>query len=49
MHASDWFLPAYVSVQILARIAVMPVWRRLVVSAFLRPTCSLTGDRASRV
>jgi hypothetical protein len=48
MQASEWFLPAYLTVQILASIAVIPVWRRLVASATLRPTYSMTGDRASR-
>jgi hypothetical protein len=43
-----WFLLAYIGMQVLASIAVIPVWRRLVVSASLRPPWSMTGDRAFR-
>jgi hypothetical protein len=48
VSASDWLLPGYFGVQILASVAVIPAWRRHVVSRPLHPA-SLLSERVSRV
>jgi hypothetical protein len=30
VYLSDWFWPGYLAAQILASVAVIPVWRRLI-------------------
>lgn len=46
VRLSDWFLPAYFALQILASVVVIPVWRRLVLSTPLVRTYSLLPGRA---
>lgn len=46
VRLSDWFLPAYFALQILASVVVIPVWRRLVLSTPLVRTDSLLPSRA---
>lgn len=46
VRLSDWFLPAYFALQILASVVVIPVWRRLVLSTPLVRTYSLPPTRA---
>ena len=46
VRLSDWFLPAYFALQILASVVVIPVWRRLVLNTPLVRTYSLLPSRA---
>ncbi len=45
VRTSDWFLPGYFGVQILASVAVIPVWRRLL--SPMEPSLRLSGGPAA--
>jgi hypothetical protein len=46
VRISDWFLPAYFALQILASIAVIPVWRRLMLDTVSAHRHTLFPGRA---
>jgi hypothetical protein len=46
VRLSDWFLPAYFALQILASIVVIPVWRRVLLNASDVRTSVLLLNRA---